>query len=189
MKLSLTLPTGLKIEFEGDPDDFDRFSGLIERLPALTETLGAAPPVDPSGDEPEQQQQLPLGSGDRGSPLDPKALSARFTRVGATNHIERVTVIAQAAVEDGQEGVDFPTTARIYAALAIPKPGSWKNTFGNAKTKGLVLNVSPGRWKPTIPGENFARYGQQATGRTGKRRTAPGQSSSTNGAEQGGEDG
>lgn len=176
MKLTIRLASGASIEFEGDAEDFGRFTGLLDQLPDLadkltsgvadTTQLSPPPPLPPAGSngggdgEPE---------GEANASLDARAIRDRLTRVGATNHVERVTVMAQAAVEAGQGGVTFEQADELYTSLAIPKPGSWKSAFGNARTKGFVQNVGRGKWKPTIPGENFARYGTR--GRSGGRQT------------------
>ncbi len=67
--------------------------------------------------------------------------------------------MAQAAVDSGMEGLDFPTVERLYKAIGVRKPGSWKATFSNARTAGLVQNAARGLWKPTTKGENYALYG------------------------------
>ncbi|GIK76651.1 MAG: hypothetical protein BroJett022_03410 [Actinomycetes bacterium] len=167
MKLDLTLPSGLQIFFEGEPDDF---ATLVEqlRLSEAVESGQAAAPQLPPGQSPPPGTIDPPAEDD---PLNPKVLQARLNRVEAKNHIERVTVMAQAAVEAGMEGIDFPTVERLYGALAIPKPGKWKSTFSNARTRGFVVNVGRGSWKPTIPGENYALYGREASPPPARRRS------------------
>ncbi|HEY3829067.1 MAG TPA: hypothetical protein VGL57_07715 [Solirubrobacteraceae bacterium] len=154
MKITIELPGPVGLTFEGDVDEFERFSGFVSELPELIGEIGPAS-VGELGDG---------GAGDGGgddengsSPLDPATLQARFSRVGASTDIERVTVIAQAAVENGREGADFALADKIYIALALAKPARWKVTFGNARTRGYLQNVGRGVYKPTVPGENYAR--------------------------------
>lgn len=182
MKVMIKLPSGLELSFEGDESSFDRFTSLLTDMPGFVETLGAQLPA---GDEHGsgsnggggEFDHGSNGGGDGGHPLDPKVLSARFTRVGATTDIERVTVIAQAGMEAGMDGVDFATASRVYDALALRKPAKWKAAFGNAKTKGYVQSAGAiGRWKPTVPGENFANgHGPlgSAKKRPARREVAP----------------
>jgi hypothetical protein len=141
MKLEITLPSGLRLAFEGERTELDDVVG----------TGLAAPPAVPG-----------LNPGDNSSKatsLEPKELAKRLDKVGAKNHIQRVTVLAQAAIEAEMEGLDFATATRIYKALGVPKPASWKATFSNARTAGLVQNAGRGLWKPTTQGENYALYG------------------------------
>jgi hypothetical protein len=154
MKITIELPGPVGLTFEGDVDEFERFSGFVSELPELIGEIGPT-----SGGELEGGTD---GDGDRddrdgSSPLDPATLQARFSRVGASTDIERVTVIAQAAIEDGREGADFALADKIYIALALAKPARWKVTFGNARTRGFLQNVGRGVYKPTVPGENYAR--------------------------------
>ena len=156
MKLSIKRPTGIEIEFEGDESDFGRLTSFLEQLPAYVEDLGHAPEPEPEGDDDE--------AGGPGSDHGPLSLDAahiheRIKKVQASDHIKRLTVMAQAAVDAGMEGIDFPTADRLYAEIGIPKPGNWKSAFGNARTKGFLRSVSRGRWRPTTRGENFAKYG------------------------------
>lgn len=150
MKLEITLPSGLRLAFEGERADLDHTAELLK----LGEVVGTgldAPPATP---------QLNSGQENGGADaLEPKALAERLKKVEAKNHIQRVTVIAQAAIDAGMEGLDFNTVERLYKALGVPKPGSWKATFSNARTAGLVQNVGRGLWKPTTQGENYALYG------------------------------
>jgi hypothetical protein len=70
----------------------------------------------------------------------------RWTRrhLDAKIHIQRVTVMAQAAIDARMEGLDFTTAERLYKAVGVPKPRSWKTTFSNARTAGQVQNVGRG---------------------------------------------
>jgi hypothetical protein len=152
MKITIDLPGPVGLTFEGDPDEFEKFSGFVSKLPSLVGEIG--PPV-------EAERQTQNGSGDDddddASPLDPATLQARFSKVGASTDIDRVTVIAQAAVEAKLDGANFELADSIYDALALAKPARWKVTFGNARTKGYLQNVGRGIYKPTVPGQNYAR--------------------------------
>lgn len=177
MKLNLKLPNGLEIDFEGDDAAFEQFNSFLGDLEGRLDTLSTAAAPSTGGDRPDPPAEGQTGEGaddevTGDNPLDSKTMQARFDRVGATNHILRVTVAAQAAVEAGREGIDFPTMDRLYSDLAIPKP-TWKTAFSNAKTRGLVQNVGRGTWKPTLPGENYARYGDLKLPRNAKNNSAP----------------
>jgi hypothetical protein len=158
MKVMIKLPSGLELSFEGDEPSFDRFTTLLTDMPGFVETLGVNQlPPPPGGNNGGGKALAPL-TGNSDDPLDPKVLGDRLARVGATSDIERVTVIAQAGIEAGMDGMDFATAERIYDALALRKPAKWKAAFGNAKTKGYMQSAGAiGRWKPTVPGENFAK--------------------------------
>lgn len=153
MKITIELPGPVGLTFEGDVDEFERFSGFVSELPELIGEIGPA--------NAGELLEGGGGDGDDGedgtTPLDPATLQARFSKVGASTDIERVTVIAQAAVESGREGADFALADKIYVALALAKPARWKVTFGNARTRGYLQNVGRGVYKPTVPGENYAR--------------------------------
>jgi hypothetical protein len=160
MKITLELPNGARIDFEGDEADFERFTKFLANPPALVEGLGSIPAStalslpsrgDASGGE------LPAGD-----PLDSRLIAERLKAVGAATDIERVTVMAQAAVEAGREGIDYATVTRLYDDLGIRKPSRFTKTFSNAKTRNLVKSVSQGVWRPTVPGENFARLGHRS---------------------------
>lgn len=67
--------------------------------------------------------------------------------------------MAQAAVEAGKEGIDYETVTRLYNDLGYKKPSRFTKTFSNARIKNYVKNVGQGMWRPTVPGENFAKLG------------------------------
>jgi hypothetical protein len=167
MKISLKLANGATLDFEGDPADFDRISAFLADPP---ESLSAEPPeattaAIPSRDLPAQAK-LPTGS------LDPAAVLERLERVGANNDQERMTVMAQRAVETGKEGVDYPTLRELYTELGFPKPAQFPTkTLANAKNSGLVKLVKQGIWRPTFRGENFASG--HGRGERVPRRSAP----------------
>ena len=161
MKLNITLPSGITIDFEGDAADFERFTALLDQLPERVENLGpsAQPPEKTPGEG---------GAGENNPPQQSESMSAsdveaRIDRVNASDHIKRLTVMAQAAVDAGMDGIDFGTAERLYSEIGIPKPGSFKSAFGNARTKGFLRSVSRGHWRPTTRSENFARYGIDAS--------------------------
>lgn len=154
MKLEITLPSGLRLAFEGERADLDHTADLLKLDSVVGNGLHEAPKPPP---------ELPSGEASgTGDALDPKVLAERLEKVQAKNHIQRVTVMAQAAVDAGMEGLDFATVERLYKAIGVPKPGSWKATFSNARTAGQVQNVGRGLWKPTTQGENYALYGAES---------------------------
>ena len=89
--------------------------------------------------------------------------------------------MAQAAVDAGLEGIDFATAEQLYGDLGIRKPLRFPKAFSNAKTRGLVKNVKRGVWAPTVQGENYARYGEDASRRKAKRGPKPAESASGGG--------
>jgi hypothetical protein len=157
MKITLELANGDKIAFEGDEADFERFNKWLAKPPALVEKLGATPAP--------ASRALPGNGGtankelEAGDALDPRIVAERIKAVGAATDIEKVTVMAQAAVDAGREGLDYATVERLYSDLGFKKPPRFTKTFSNAKTRNLVKSVSQGVWRPTVPGENFARLG------------------------------
>jgi hypothetical protein len=170
MKLGLELPSGLRITFEGDDASFDRFTAFLGDVPGLIESFGVH---ELPGGEGENAAQLPPG----GDALSPRLVDERIRAVGATTDIERVTVLAQLAVEGGRDGIDYDTAARIYTDLGLPKPPRWSRTFANAKTRNLVRSAARGLWRPTIQGENFARLGHRSEAAPRRRSVAGGATS------------
>jgi hypothetical protein len=168
MKITIELPGPVSLTFDGEADEFERFSGFVSELPELIGELGpvSTRELNEGGGAADSDDD---GGGSGANPLDPQALQARFSQVGASTDIERVTVIAQAAVEAGREGADFALADKTYVSLALAKPARWKVTFGNARTRGYLQNVGRGVYKPTVPGENYAR----GLGGPPKRRPAP----------------
>lgn len=155
MKITIELPGPVSLTFDGEAEEFERFSGFVSELPELIGELG--PLTTPQLNEGSGGDAEDEGGGSDSNPLDPQALQTRFSQVGASTDIERVTVIAQAAVEAGREGADFALADKTYVSLALAKPARWKVTFGNARTRGYLQNVGRGVYKPTVPGENYAR--------------------------------
>lgn len=168
-RLSLTLPSGLEISFEGDDDALDEFrSFLRDELPIILESLpsgtfssgrgfSSMPTASSSDDEPRDARSEDQDAD--GSTIDIPALAARIEEVKASTDIERATLMAFFAKEAGLPGLDSGMADWLYTELGIPKPGVWRATFQNAKRKGYLKNVKQGVWKPTYTGENFARHG------------------------------
>jgi len=159
MKISLELPNGARIEFEGENEEFKLFTAFLAKPPELVEGLGSM----------SAQKGIPAPTGanrataelETGDPLAPQNVAERLKAVGASTDIERVTVMAQLAVDAGREGLDYATVERLYLDLGLKKPSRFTKTFSNAKTRNLVKSVSQGVWRPTVPGENFARLGHR----------------------------
>lgn len=180
IKISLRHPTGLEIAFEGDEQAFDRFaqflagelSGFVHGLePANNGDSLALPPAgtdtggDDSGDTGEPEHLL-LANGEG---MSPHAVAEMIERVGAKSDIDRVTVIAHAAVQAGMEGIDYATIDRLYGDMGLPKPTRFAKAFSNARSRGLVKSVKHGVWATTVQGENYARYGQKPPRRPQRR--------------------
>lgn len=152
MKISLKLANGSTLDFEGDESEFERVSKFLEDPPGSL-TADAGTPPRPTLDPPPSDGDAP-----ELAPLDPATVHARLEEVGVNNDQERVTVIAQLAVESGREGIDYETLDQLWTDLAFWKPAQFPSkTFANAKSSGLVKPVKPGLWKPTFKGQNFAR--------------------------------
>lgn len=160
MKIAVELPNGARIEFEGENEEFRLFTAFLTKPPELIEGLGsmaAASNVPSLLGGNAKPDALPAGD-----PLDPKHVAERLRSVGASTDIERVTVMAQLAVDAGRDGIDYATVERLYSDLGLRKPPRFTKTFSNAKTKNYVKSVSQGVWRPTVPGENFAKLGHRA---------------------------
>jgi len=180
MKISLKLANGAELDFEGDGAEFERVSRFLEAPP---DSLTAAPPARGPGlgNAPGD----PNGGSESDAPLrlEPATVAERLEQVGARTDQERVTVMAQLAMESGAEGLDYASVEVLYTELAFRKPSRFAKTFSNAKTSGLVKSVKPGVWRPTYRGENYAR-GLGRGERPGRRSSArPKASPDTGGGE------
>jgi hypothetical protein len=183
IKIGLRHPSGLEIEFEGDKDDFVAFAeflagdlgGFIRAITpanAVDSEISALEGAedDEGTDDDEVTEGAALGSG---GAISPRAIAARIEQLGATTDIDRVTIVAQAAVDAGFEGIDYDTIEDLYTAMGIPKPARFAKAFSNAKTRGLVKSVKYGMWAPTVQGENYARYGKKPARRGSGKRAGP----------------
>jgi hypothetical protein len=167
VKFSLKLANGAILDFEGDTEEFERVSQFLAEPPdSLTSEAPLGP--DPESLPPATDEPPPTPA-----TLDPETVLHRLEHVGANNDQERVTVIAQLAVESGKEGIDYDTLNRLWTELGMWKPAQFPaKTFANAKSSGLVTPVKPGLWKPTYKGQNFARglgRGERSTRRSPAR--------------------
>jgi hypothetical protein len=159
MKISLELPNGARIEFEGGNEEFKLFTDFLADPPELVDGLGSmTPQLAAAAVQNANVKPAELGPAD---PLDPQHVAERLKAVSASTDIERVTVMAQLAVEAGRDGIDYRTVEQLYGDLGLKKPPRFTKTFSNAKTRNLVKSVSQGIWRPTVPGENFARLGHR----------------------------
>ena len=154
-------PNGAEVTFEGDVSfaDLQTFLDRAEPPAALRGTPSTSDRQNGNGEE----ETLAVA-------LDPARVQAQFDHVEARTDVERVTVIAWAARETGAPGIDHDTAARIYRELGLPMPGNWRSTFSNAATRGYIVNEGRGIWRPTAPGENFARLGQRRPSAAARRR-------------------
>src|ERR1700693_2718864 len=156
MKINIKLPGGGTLDFEGNAEDFQRVTEFLADPPAsFTESGTPARPPFRTGHQQglsgEDGEPEPIIDGT--SPLDARNVATRLESVGARSDMERVTVMAQMAVEAGEEGLDYPTVDRLYTELGYRKPARFPKTFSNAKAAGLVRNPSYGLWRPTVRGE------------------------------------
>lgn len=179
MKIEIRHPNGAERRFEGTEDELAK---AVEVIPDFVEGF-RVPPPDSTGRElpPRRQEESPAKRDDGGSPeegettplnpasLDPAHLHARFTEVNATTDIERVTVLAQAAVDAGMEGLDYETVSDLYRKLGLRMPGKWRSTFSNAQNRGYIYSVGRGKWVTTPAGYNLAKLGEKQS----RRRSRP----------------
>jgi hypothetical protein len=167
MKISLKLANGALLDFDGDAEEFARLQAFLAEPP---EALAAASRESaPSGEHRSLVHALEATSEDEQTPgetLDARTVSEALDMTGASNDVERVTVMTFMAGQLGSEGIDYATVDRLYTELGLRKPNRFAKTFFNAKTSGLVRSSGHGRWMVTVRGENFARgHGRPPTPR------------------------
>jgi hypothetical protein len=169
MKISIQLPTGLEITFDGDQADFKLFQDAYPELPELLRATEPGGSPEPSASDPQNahhvHEEAPPSSR---TGVDVRVLDARLSEVNATTDIERVAVMAQAAVDAGLPSLDYQTADRLFEDLGLRKPAKMRAAFQNAKSRGLVRSVGQGTWRPTVAGENFARYGRKPARRASR---------------------
>jgi hypothetical protein len=181
IKIALRHPSGLEIEFEGDDQSFDRFTKFLTG--DIQGFIGGLEPLNLERDDERNDDETHTldEPGDNGPALasngeiDPRALNERIQALGAKTDIERVTVMAQAAIDAGLDGLDSRTADKLYDELGIPKPSRWAKAFSNAKAKGLMRSAKYGVWRPTIAGENYAKHGLTPPVRRSPRRGSSGE--------------
>jgi hypothetical protein len=179
MKIVIRHPNGTEHTFEGTEEELAKAADLI---PGFVDGFRAkTAPRERGRDEHQVDDQDQPGESDgneeadeglRPEALVPTRLHARFSEVNATTDIERVTVLAQAAVDAGMEGLDYDTVADLYRKLGLRMPGKWRSTFSNAQNRGYIYSVGRGKWKPTPAGYNLARLGEKTTRRRKSRQGA-----------------
>lgn len=165
MEVELRSSSGAGIRLVGTDDEIRYLIDLVkDEGPGLLTVVGEnATDVRPS---PSGEDDAPRTGG------DPRELSVRLERIDASSDIERMTVMAQHAVENGLEGLTTEVAQRWYTELGLPKPGVWSSTFGNAKQRGYLHHTAAG-WRPTTAGENLALHGiRRPAGRRRSRRAA-----------------
>jgi hypothetical protein len=175
MKLKLKFPNGAELEFEGEQSEFERVAEFVVDPPdALVlpmerpQQSGGKTGDDGGGGDDDDGGG---GGGPRGT-LDPAYVAERLSMVGASTDIDRLTVIAQLAVEAGMAGADYETAERLYNELGFRKPSRFTKAVANAKSRKLVRTVGQGIWKPTYMGENYARGLGRSTREPAHRRAA-----------------
>lgn len=177
-KIALRHPSGLEIEFEGDEAAFDRFekflAGDVGEFVQRLETRSRTPQDNPqdlvgeqNGEGNSENDLIP----DSSKPLDPHAILGVFNEREAKTDIERVTILAQLAVDAGESGINAKLADELYDKLGVPKPSRWAKAFSNAKAKGLVRSEKHGVWRPTVNGENYAKHGTKPPRRPAPRRS------------------
>ncbi len=179
MKISLKLANGATLEFDGDEAEFERVSAFLADPPESL-TSGQVPDGgDGSGDGETADSRDRHGR----APIDPGNVAARLDELGARNDQERVTIMAQLAVDSGKDGIDYESLNSLYTELALKKPANFPTkTLSNAKYSGLMKMVSPGLWRPTYKGENFAK-GHGRAGATAPRKARSKASTSSGGGD------
>jgi hypothetical protein len=154
-QFTIKWPNGAELTYEGDV----AFDELLDLLDRDTPTLLASAPVGPR--TPDRSRDDDGGGGNRTATFDYATIEARFQEVQARTDVERITVIAQIAVDAGLPGLDVETAENIYRELGQRMPGNWRSTFSNAQTRGYLRNIERGVWRTTAAGENFARRGER----------------------------
>lgn len=155
-QFTIKWPNGAELTYEGDVS-FDELVDLLDQqTPPLLAMSGQSAPLSR-----RQADDLNGDEGAKPSRVDFAYIDSRFQEVGARTDVERVTVMAQVAVEAGSPGLDIKTAENWYRELGLRMPGLWRSTFANAQTRGYIKNVSRGVWAPTAAGENFARRGER----------------------------
>jgi hypothetical protein len=166
-QFTIKWPNGAELTYEGDVSFAELVELLDQEAPPLLAMSGAAqsPPLprDPAGGGKGTEDGKP-------SPVDFAHINSRFQEIGARTDVERITIMAQIAVDAGAPGLDIPTAENWYRELGLRMPGLWRSTFANAQTRGYIKNVSRGVWAPTAPGENFARHGERRPSAARKKR-------------------
>jgi hypothetical protein len=167
MKIVIRHPNGTEHSFEGSEEELAK---AVDLIPDFVEgfRVGPQPKREDAQFQPEDDDAGNHDDDDgderlRPEALDPPRLHAQFSEVNATTDIERVTVLAQAAVDAGMEGLDYETVADLYRKLGLRMPGKWRSTFSNAQNRGYIYSVGRGKWKPTPAGYNLARLGEKKT--------------------------
>jgi hypothetical protein len=148
---------GAEVTFEGDVTFEEVRDFLNSEPPALV--VAPAPGVLRAKASPERDIDLGEDETPPMPSLDANYIEARLQEVGAKTDVERVTVMAAAAVEAGLPGLSIETAGELYKDLALRMPGVMRSTFSNAQTRGYLDNVGKGTFKPTSAGLNFARLG------------------------------
>jgi len=162
---------GAEVTFEGDVTFEEVRAFLNSEPPALVAApapgvLRAATATDPDTSSKEE--------GPPRARLDANYVDARLQEVGARTDVERVTVMAAAAVDAGLPGLDIETAGSLYKDLALRMPGLMRSTFSNAQTRGYLTNIGKGVFQPTSAGLNFARLGMRKPSPAKRRRVKEG---------------
>lgn len=158
---------GAELTFDGEVTFEELREFLSSEPPALVAAPGPGALVRRA-----MTEQADDGPSDEPRPrasLDAAYINARLEEVGARTDVERVTVMAAAAVDAGLEGLDISTAEDLYRELALRIPGVWRSTFSNAQTRGYIRNAGKGVWRPTTAGQNFARLGERRASPARKR--------------------
>jgi hypothetical protein len=167
IKLNLKHPSGFEFSYEGPEEGLQAALAVVSEELKTTLQVAANPVPKPvvaahaaTGDDDAAQADSA-----EDTPLDARAIAERFEAVGARTDIERLTVVAQAAIEAGHDGLDYGTLDRVFLEMGLKRPPKWRPTFSNARTRGYVQNIGRGLWKPTVIGQNFALLGERAPAR------------------------
>jgi hypothetical protein len=159
-QFTIKWPNGAEVTYEGDVS-FETVRELLDRDPPRIATTPASAtpriqrqsPTSGGGEEPENIPEAPR--------VDFAYLDAQLQEVGARTDVERITVLAQVAIDAGAPGLDIATAENWYRELALRMPGVWRSTFANAQARGYLRREGRGLWRPTSAGENFARRGER----------------------------
>ena len=168
MKISLKLANGATLEFEGDEKEFERVTAFLAEPP---ESLTAPGTEGADGGAGAASSRAAEERREDPALLEPAAVAQRLEQVGAGNDQEIMTVMAQMAIDAGRDGIDYPTLEHLYRELALRRPAQFPSkTLSNARRSGLLTMVTPGLWRTTYRGANFAHgHGRVNARPTGRR--------------------
>lgn len=155
MEIEVRRSDGTTARFSGNREELELFTEFVQtRAPDLLAGLGLQ--GEATSKIANNKGALGVG-GDDHAPGTARAIHEALEKINAATDIERVTVMAHYAVQNG-DSLTYEMAQQWYAELGLPKPGNWRSTFNNAKTRGYLHSTTAG-WRPTTAGENLSTHG------------------------------